>query len=793
MLHRPLQTSAPSCLGAVARDPDGVVGLSGTANAGPHGIYEVYDMILTLSRIHLLSLVFLLSGAVSLIYQIVWQRLLTVYYGVGAISVTLIVTVYMLGLGFGALLGGGLAARLKHKLIFYLSIEFGLGLFGIGSQYLLTFIGRTTAGSDYSVALCFMFLFLCLPTLLMGMTLPLLVQIFSSLIHNFQRSVCFLYFINTLGAAAGAIIASYGLISFVGLDGALHFAAVLNMVLAVLIFITSRMGIAKTESLCEWSSPMHEEGETLGRFAFAAVFVTGFLALAYEIIWVRMVGVLVKDSAYAFSSILSVYLAGVALGSYRMDRFLRAHPDASRRDLFFAMQAAIGLYVLASVCVFPLLVRWTPFGVLVKASFIVPVHPQLPYLGDIRSLPLSLWSCIDVFLWPTAFCFIPTVLMGATFPLLSVLSGKSEGREGQIVGNLYFWNVMGNVAGGFAAGFWLLPNLGTEHTILLLGAVGFAFLLATRKVLQLSLSLQVRFIAVAVACVVAVVIVPGKGDLYKAMHFPPDTGYETYLAEGIEGVVLTYVKGENVRMFIGGSAHGGRPGYVFYNESIEALSFAKNPRRILVIGYGTGSTTEIALRTPGVESVTLVELNGTVMRNLSRIPLFQRLLEDPRLETILDDGRRYLLRTDEKFDAILIDPLRTTTAYSGNLYSREFLAIARDHLRPDGVFLLWLDEHSVLPTTLASVFPHIRKYRYFALGFPGSIGPRDEKRRTTILETFPAHDRVLIEAVGDVDEGKEHFLSKTTSKSPVNTDFQPVTEYYLGLLLRSFFAKHLDY
>jgi spermidine synthase len=744
----------------------------------------------SISRIHLLSLVFLLSGAVSLIYQIAWQRLLTVYYGVGAVSITLIVTVYMLGLGFGALIGGSLADRLKNKLRLYFFIELGLGLFGMGSPYLLNFIGKMTAGSDYSVAFFFMFIFLCVPTLLMGMTLPLLVQIFSGLIHDFQRTVCYLYFINTLGAAAGTIVAGYGLISFFGLDRAVYFEAALNIVLAVLIFIASCVEMIKMESPAERSLPGYGTEEYLGRFVFVAVFVTGFLALAYEIIWFRVVGVLIKDSAYVFSSILAVCLSGIALGSYGMGRFLRAYTDLRWRDLFFSMQAAIGLYVLASVCLFKPLVDWSFFGELAKSSFLIDIHPRLPSLaGNLSSNLLSIWSCADVFVWPLLFCFIPTLLMGATFPLLSVLSGKSEGHAGQIVGNLYFWNILGNVAGGFAAGFWLLPKLGTERTILLLCVAGVFFLMAARRVLWFSLSLRARIVSVTLICVVAAVFIPGKGDFYRTMHFPPGPDYETYVDEGIEGVVLTYVKGDYVRMFIGGSEHGGRPDYSFYNEAIEALSFVKDPRHILVIGYGTGSIVEIALRTPGVEKVTLVELNATVMRNLSRIPLFHKLLEDPRLEIILDDGRRYLLRTNEQFDAILIDPLRTATAYSGNLYSREFFLLAKEHLSPDGVFMLWLDEHRVLPATLSSVFPHIRKYGYFAIGFPGAAAQRNEMQRASILLSFPEYDRVYIETIGYMNKAEEYFLSNNIAKSRVNTDLRPITEYYLGLQLRSLFKN----
>jgi len=741
-----------------------------------------------MSRTRILSAAFFVSGAASLIYQIVWQRLLTLYYGVGAVSITLIVTVYMLGLGLGALAGGRLVARINNRLFFYIAIEFALGLFGIGSLHFLSYIGKMTAGSDYPTAFFCMFLFLCLPTLLMGMTLPLLVQLFSSVIPDFQRNVSHLYFINTLGAAAGAVIAGYGIISIAGLDGAVYLAAGLNFVLAALIFTISgnELTTSGLPSGLGAVIPDDRTSESLGRFAFAAVFATGFLALAYEIIWFRMIGVLIKDSAYAFSSILSVYLAGVACGSYGIDRFIRANPGLSRRDLFYSAQAGIGVYVLGSVCLFMPLVRYNPLRGLVKSSFLIDVHPTLPsFSGPLRSIMMSAGSCADVFVWPAVFCFIPAMCMGATFPLLSMLSPKTEGFEGKIVGNLYFWNVMGNVAGGFAAGFVLLPFLGTERTIMLLGAAGIGFFIAARSILHRPLSLRLRIAVAAAVCFAALVLAPGKGELYKAMHFPPGPNYDTYISEGVEGVVLNYVDGEKVRMYIGGSSHGERPGYFFYNEAIEALSFARNPRRILVIGYGTGSIVEIALRTPGVEKVTLVELNGTVMRNLSRIPLFQRLLADPRIETVLDDGRRFLLRTSEQFDAVLIDPLRTTTAYSGNLYSREFFRLAKEHLKPDGVFLVWMDEYRVMPDTLASVFPSVRMYGDFAVGSPGSFGVRNEERRAAVLGTFTAHDRAEIGRFSCRTEGREYYMTGTPDELILNTDLRPVTEYYLGLGLRA--------
>lgn len=729
----------------------------------------------------LLSSVFFLSGAVSLVYQVVWQRLLTLYYGVGPISTTLIVSVYMLGLGIGALVGGQVAPKLRKLLVLYMAIELALGLFGMGSPYLLISIGRMTAGFDYTAAFFCMFSLLCIPTILMGMTLPLLVQIFACQIHDFQHNVSFLYFINTLGAAMGAILASFGLISFIGLDGAAYAAAAGNLILAALIFVVSRVQVG--DELPVRPAMDSSPNESLGRFAFAAVFVTGFLALAYEIIWFRIAGVLIKDTSYAFSSILAVYLVGVAFGSKAMDYCLRRWPNLSRRNLFFIAQALIGLYVVGSVSVFPFLARNTPIGVLVQRSFSINLHPTLPSLsGGFPENISKLWSCVDIFVWPAFFCLVPTLLMGATFPLLSVLAGSSEGREGRIVAKLYFWNILGNVVGGLGAAFFLLPVLGTERAILALSCVGVAFLFGVRNIGHIQVSKLVRCTASAAACVVAVCLVPGTGNLYRAIHYPPGSHYDTYLTEGGEGVVLTYVKGEKVSMYIGGSSHGGRPLYYFNHEAIDAMSYVPTPRRILVIGLGTGSIVETVLKTPGVESVSLVELNRTVLQNLSGVPLFADMLRDSRLNIIIEDGRRYLLQTDEQFDAILIDPLRTTTAYSGNLYSQEFFALAKKHLKPDGVFMVWFDEYDVFPRTIASVFPHVRLYRNFVLASASGMGLRNEERRTAILASFSDEYRTGIESINDT--GKELAISQLPTTLPVNTDLKPVTEYYLGPEIR---------
>ncbi len=169
--------------------------------------------------------------------------------------------------------------------------------------------------------------------------------------------------------------------------------------------------------------------------------------------------------------------------------------------------------------------------------------------------------------------------------------------------------------------------------------------------------------------------------------------------------------------------------------------------------------------------------------------LFRDLLADPRIKLIFDDGRRYLLRTNERFDAVLIDPLRSVTALSNNIYSADFFDLVRGHLTPQGIFLTYVDEPDVLPRTLTEVFPYVRLYNFFALASPASFR-RIEHLRDEGLKAFSSQTAAAIEQVNVVFRGDRDWVRAKTKGFPVNTDFRPVSEYYLGLSLRKIFHAH---
>lgn len=717
-------------------------------------------------------------------YQVAWQRILTVNYGVGTISITLIVSVYMFGMGVGALLGGFLAERVRNRILLYFAVELLIGCFGLISIPFLDYLGRHTAGSSYLLSFFYMFLFLSIPTILMGITLPLLTKIFNKLIQNFLNTVSLLYFINTLGAAIGAVFASYAVISFFGLNIAVYLSVLINFVLAALIFL-ARYLPSDVQQKEDIASSDTNNSVFLGKVVYLLVFITGFLAIGYEIAWFRVIGILVKASPYAFSSILSVYLLGIAIGSFGMSKYLESYRQSDYRTLFFMLQVLIGVYVILVFCGYFYLTKYTPFSVFTHTSFGVNLHPffKVPSLESAKAFAKDIFVMVDVFFWPLVFVFIPTIFMGASFPLISLLALSSKNKEGETIGRVYFFNISGNVLGGIVTGFILLPLLGTENTLLTFSLTGILLGLCINSFNGRHIPIAKRAVAALAMIFFALLIFPGQGQLYEIMHISPGDEFEPYFEENIDGIVMTYQHGEKTWNYINGLMHGLRPSPASYYEAAEAVSFAPGVDNILIIGYGTGSIAEAVLRMDNTKRVTLIELSDALIDNLTKIPLFEEMLSDNRLNLIIDDGRRFLLRTDEKYDLILIDPLRSTTAYSNNLYSRQFFELANEHLKPGGIFMVWMDEYRVMPNTVMSAFEHSRVYDFFCLGSNRPFRENQELR-LHVLESFTEDERAKILLWGSResgDPGDTSNISRLTKGYPVNSDLNPVTEYYIGL------------
>lgn len=736
----------------------------------------------------LLCSIFFFSGFSALIFQISWQRLLTVYYGVGMVSITLIVSIYMLGLGCGALIGGWLAEKSVNHMRLYFWVELMVAIIGALSFPCIMAIGQLTATSPYLYSLLFKIPLLLIPTVFMGMSLPILVKFFTQIIPDFTRALSVLYFVNTLGASIGALVGSYILISFLGIHWAIYIAAAINFFLALTIFITGKIYRVKILKLSEISIPKPLIVSPIACHAHWIVFITGFLAIGYEIIWFRVIGVLIKASPYSFSSILAVYLLGIAIGSFAIGRWTSKSTIRDKVKIFYFLQAALGLSVAIIFIGYYYLTKYSSLGELTTISFSQPVHPPAHFLFFVHQIDSVarflkfIFLSGTVLIWPLFFVLIPTLFIGASFPLITSLAVDNKSGIAWTTGRIYFFNIFGNVLGGLVTGFLLLPFLGSEPTLLLFILIGLLFalpLIGKRSILTSYLLLLLTVTLIFGAF-------PRKSELYSIMHTRPE-GYTQYFEEGLDGIVMTYINDENtVINYINGDSHGGRPGYSFYVQVIEAMNYTKKIENVLVIGYGTGSITEGALKIPGVKKVTVIELNSTLLKNLEKIPLFRHLLNEQHLNIVLEDGRRFLNNQHDKYDLIFLSPLRTTTAYSNNLYSKQFYELLLSRLSPTGTVSTWTNEDTVIFKTLASVFEHIRLYTTNSNAFfLASSLPFEEQDKNKLLfftKSFNNEDLENIQSTAQrykIIPGEA--LIEYTRSTPINQDWRPVTEYFIGL------------
>lgn len=740
----------------------------------------------------ILDSVFFLSGAAALIYQVCWQRLLGINYGVGPISTAIVVSLFMLGLGIGGLIGGRISSKAAGPVIVYILIEASIGIFGLLSLPLLGLIGRVTAGSDYSLMIVCVAGYLLVPTVLMGMTLPIVVRILHDLNPDGLENLSFFYFVNTIGAAFGAIFCSYILISFFGIDGAVYSAVFINFLLASIIYSVSKGRSLKGTPTPEQTAAVGFEDTVRQRLVLPLLFINGFLAIGYQIIWFRIIAVLLKDSAYSFSTTLACYLLGIGAGSYWLTMRQR-----KKRVMQVKLEHYLGLNVLvAFAAIIPILLvyyfslHW-PIKDLLTTGF---QYRLMPFVDKVNDFSNFVPTQLLVLFWPFFILFASTFFMGAAFPAGLSLLGVHKKDSGSTIGLGYSVTVAGNTLGGVVCAFVLLPEFGSMNVLIIFGAIQISYLVliamksGTNKIVALR---NGAYLLLGIYCLSAL---PASAKFYEAIH-PSSLYYrskdliasstiapepKTYFREGVEGTVYTGEQGEKVRCYINGSPQGGRPGLDFVNEAIVGLSYSKAPRNVLLIGYGTGATLDGLLLDGRIEHITLVELNKTLLDNLSSIASVKAALENKRVKIVIDDGRRYLLRNREKFDVIAMEPPRSRSAFINNINSKEFFGLVKQNLKSDGIYILWDDDWTNrLDRGLAETMSFVVRYLHYLVGSDSVLSFSNEMYSKLLAKVDPLHSEEVARLYAPPIRDEKDIIRVTKNFEPA-TDLKPRLEYYLG-------------
>jgi len=697
------------------------------------------------------SLLFFLSGATGLVYELLWVRLLYQAFGSTIESVTTVVAAYMGGLGLGAWLLGRRGDRHTRPAALYGRLEIAIGVFGLVSPFVLALAHRVYVsaagalglGGGVSVALRFTLaaLVLLVPTTLMGGTLPVLTRAFMGTERDrLKPSLGWLYGINTLGAVAGTALAGFFLIEYVGIRASLWATAAVNLGLGAAALALARPlepvpvpALAADGPLAP-VAPAAEAGRTLRRVGLGLLGVTAFAALLHEIAWTRVLVMIVGGSTYAFTLVLLVFLLGIGLGSAVFARGAAAASETAADAALAQGVTAAGAALLFAF--FSLLPR-----------YIIAVFQAQSWGASQRLVALGLVIGGVV--------LVPAIGMGMTFPLLTDLVAPRGSGRGEDVGRAYALNTVGSIAGAVLTGFVLVVAFGTDLTLRLgllvsaAAALGLAAL-AARGVAEGSAQhrrLRARVLGAGVLASAGLVAALGAPrwstrliDLGPAIYArePMDrAAVETFLGhrgarqlayrEGRNATVSVWESGPGRSLKVNGKADASDHGDMDTEIMLGLAPVAARPQAstALVIGYGSGVTARVLADVPGMRRVRVVEIEPAVIA-MSRYfeHVNDTVLARPGVAAVVDDARSALQLDRARYDVISSEPSNIWLAGVATLYTPEFYRIVRRRLADDGVFCQWVQLYQVPVPVVAgvvrnirTVFPHVEVW----FSSPGDI------------------------------------------------------------------------
>jgi len=655
------------------------------------------------SRLELAAVaaLFVLSGAAALVYQVAWQRILVLHSGVGIYSVAVIVAAFMAGLGMGSHWGGVWSSRVVplRALRTFALLELGIAGFALVSPWLyydvLYVRGSWLYASLLSAAAAHL-LALVVPTTLMGMSLPFLVR---AMVHDAAsagRVVGLLYGVNVVGAALGALITPWLLLRYLGVSGAVYVGVALNGVTGLGALALS--GRVKAGAQADASA----SGPTRPSLVWILLYATsGFCALSLEVLWFRIVEVAVKATAFTFGTVLAIYLLGLASGSLLGVRLVRRLRDPLRA--FLLCQCALLLWAGVAILLLSGLPADFP-----GASW------YLRYWSERQGFRLgAMWDWAMIarlyVVLPLLSYGPPTFLMGLSFAVLQRAVHDDPRSSGYKVGLLQAANIAGCVAGSLLTGLVGLRYLGTTGSlrVLVLVGVGFAALGLWRS------GWRSIFAPVAAALLGTAILLPRPERLWLRLHGLTGAGYFGEDAAGVVGLTPETGESSDWRMSVNGRSISTLPfgGMHSHLGAVPAIMHPA-PRRVAVIGLGSGDTAWAAGARPETETIRVYEICAPQLGLLRRLaeeappPKLRRFLRDRRFDIVVGDGRNALERDVERWDVIETDALHPQSSGSGNVYSLEFFRSCARRLNPGGLMSTWSPTPRVYATFRAA-FPHV--------------------------------------------------------------------------------------
>jgi spermidine synthase len=623
----------------------------------------------------LLLLLFAGSGAAALIYEIVWFQLLQLVIGSTAVSMGLLLAIFMAGMCIGSLVSPRLIGSRHHPLRVYALIELAIGVFGLIVLFGISHLGV---------------LLLLPPAILMGATLPVI----GRWVEADGRSVSWLGFFyagNIAGAVFGSLLAGFYLLRVYDMSIATYVAAGLNLLVAAIAFLTSVNTSARPNVPSLPIKTVRGAGSI-----YAAIAFSGAAALGAEAVWTRALSLMLGASTYTFSIILAVFLVGLGLGSSagsaRARRSAEPRHDLAVCQILAACSVAWAAYMLAK---------------------------SLPYFPVDPNLTEGPWLGFQLDLFRSALAILPAACFwGASFPLALAAIAEHEHDAARLVGGVYAANTIGAILGAvsFSIVFtqWFGTGRAEQLLIVISAAAALLPILRFRRMFHIVLVPCVAALLVlSVAPLPSGLIAYGRFFAWNLSNYDPVTqDYFVpnilYAGEGVNASVAVSETSIGIRNFhVSGKTEASTSRRDMRLQRmlghIPGLLHPR-PRSVLIVGLGAGVTAGTFAHYPSIERIVICEIEPLIAKTVSKYFAKQNnsIVGDPRVEIIYDDARHYLLKTGERFDIITSDPIHPWVRGAAALYTREYFDLVRRHLNPGGVVSQWVPLYQSSADTVKS-------------------------------------------------------------------------------------------
>jgi spermidine synthase/tetratricopeptide (TPR) repeat protein len=728
-----------------------------------------------------------LSGGAALAYEIAWSRALVVPLGNSSDASALVLAAFMLGIGAGAHVAGGLAEKVRSPLRLYAIAEVILGAYALVAPHVLAQLAFLPGDMGGLLRRIAALLVILAPCLAMGATLPLLVRALTRPNTSLDLQVGIAYGANTAGAAIGAIVTGFWGLALLGTSAWSSWAALGSFAAAMLAFAASTNSPPMPTPLIDDPKPSQARS-----IALVAAFVMGFVMLANEMLWARVLTFVFGHDTYAFATLLAFVLVGLALGGL-------THRVVAKMN-----QANVIAWLLGG------------FGVVSLASFWIAAHLVVRFGRDpfhlegsgafATSLRLELFRELA---YTPILLLVPSILAGAAFPAACSLFGRNAHDVGRRVGSVALVNGTGAAAGALAAALGLATLTGIQGAFLLLALL--AAITASFVVLA-SRPISARSIALALlppaASVLIGMLMPSA--LPRAMILASvGTRHQVFLhyeeaRTGTVSVIENQINDERQLLM---NAVNEVTTRLVHDQSFKVLGHLApllhpDPKRGVMICLGAGISAGAALTHP-LERLDVVDLSSAVARGARSFTKENNgVLDDPRFHLHVDDGRQFLLNTRDRYDVAIIDSTHPKAVDSWILYTLEFYRLVRDRLAVGGIAIQWLPLHGlserefkIIVRTFLEAFPDMTLWAnvgfetYGQVGYAKLVGGKDgpvlvdHARLSSRLASTPMGKDLAAYGMEGPEELLDLFIagpegiSRWTETLPVQTDDHPIVPY----------------